>query len=180
MQQDQSANAGQSVPVNVYRTPDRVVIAAPMPGLQPQDLRVEVTSQGRLVLQGRHHSQLRQEYFDVWVVDMRYGPGAADREPYEPPLHWEESKDVLLREWRTDGYYRAVDLPVPVDAISGTVTYGNGVLVVALPITNELRPAFISLEPVGWGHGQHVGSTGHPPEFLGGRTSTEHMPWQPA
>lgn len=173
MQQDQSANAGQSVPVNMYRTADRVVIAAPMPGLQPQDVWVEVTSGGSLVLQGAHHGQLREEYFDVWAVDMRYGPGSADRDPYEPLVHWEESKDTLLHEWRTDAYYREVDLPVAVDGTSGTVTYGNGVLVVALPTTDTLQPAFISLEQVGWGHGQHVGSIGHPTEFLGRRASTE-------
>src|SRR5579864_5794435 len=169
---------GQSVPINLYRTPDRVVIPAPMPGLQPEDLRVEVTSRGRLLLQGRHHGQLRQEYFDVWAVDMRYGPGTTDRDPYEPLVHWEESKNVLVHEWRTEGYYREVDPPAAVDGTSAMVTYGNGVLVVALPITDELRPAFISLDPVGWGRGQRVGSTGHPAEFLGRLASAEQIPWQ--
>lgn len=33
----------QQVPIKVYRTPDRLVIAAPMPGSEPEDILVKVT-----------------------------------------------------------------------------------------------------------------------------------------
>ena len=34
----------QLIPVNVYRTPDHLTVAAPMPGLEPEDILVELTS----------------------------------------------------------------------------------------------------------------------------------------
>jgi hypothetical protein len=40
----------QSVPVRLYRTQDRLVVAAAMPGLLPQDVTVDVTITGQLIL----------------------------------------------------------------------------------------------------------------------------------
>jgi HSP20 family protein len=42
----------QLLPVNVFRTPDRLTVAAPMPGLLPEDISIVVTSENRL---GGHH-----------------------------------------------------------------------------------------------------------------------------
>ncbi len=42
----------QSIPVKVYRTDQRLMIAAPMAGLEPENIAVEVTADGRLVLHG--------------------------------------------------------------------------------------------------------------------------------
>src|SRR2546430_17494432 len=42
----------QQIPVKVYRSSDRLMIAAPMPGLQPEDIIVRVTDDNFLVLQG--------------------------------------------------------------------------------------------------------------------------------
>jgi HSP20 family protein len=132
-----------SLPVNLYRTADRVVVAVPMPGLQPEDVTIDVTATGCLVLQGRLRGALRDEWF---VLGER----------------WLESKEVLLDEWSAGGYYREVDLPDAVDGALATATYGNGVLVVALPLTDEIVPARLSLEAMGGGRGQRVGSAGHP------------------
>ena len=41
----------QHIPIKVYRTPDRVMVAAPMPGLEPEDILVKVT-ENSVVLQG--------------------------------------------------------------------------------------------------------------------------------
>ena len=40
----------QQIPVKVYRTLDRLMAAAPMPGLQPEDILVEVKEGGHLIL----------------------------------------------------------------------------------------------------------------------------------
>ena len=49
---------------------------------------------------------------------------------------------------------------------------GNGVLVVALPLAKRTVPARVSLERVGIGRGERVGSVGHPIEP---RSTDEHV-----
>jgi HSP20 family protein len=51
----------QQVPVKVCRTAERLTVAAPMPGLQPEDITVEVTADGYLVLNGPLRSALKGE-----------------------------------------------------------------------------------------------------------------------
>ena len=38
----------QHIPVKVYRTENRLAVAAPVPGLQPEDVVVGVSDAGRL------------------------------------------------------------------------------------------------------------------------------------
>ena len=89
----------QPVPVNVYRTPDRVVIAAPMPGLRPEDVSVDVTASGRLILQSKPRGMLHDERFDVDVTVDRDG----DQQVWTRE-QWQETKEVVLNEWSTCEY----------------------------------------------------------------------------
>src|SRR5438876_9130208 len=109
----------QQIPVKVYRTSDRLMVAAPMPGLQPEDILVEVTEDGYLILQGVVRALLK----DV--------------------------KELLLDEWSVGSYYREVPLPDAVDAEQANVTYGNGLVVVALPISDRPVLALLTLYKVG-------------------------------
>ena len=128
------------VPVKVYRSLNLLTIAAPMAGLGAEDITVEVTADGRLVLDGRLCP----------VPKLGRGP-------------LEGTKDVLLNEWMVGPYHRELALATPVDGPSATVTYGNGVLVVALPVAETMRPARLSLEPIGATRGEHAGNPDHPP-----------------
>ncbi|GAC1341899.1 MAG: hypothetical protein NVS4B9_18490 [Ktedonobacteraceae bacterium] len=121
----------QQIPIKVYRTADRLMVAAPMPGLQPEDILVEITEDGKLLLQG----ELRGLLKDV--------------------------KELLIDEWSVGGYYREVPLPDAVDGEQANVTYANGVLVVALLISDATRPATLTLDKVGPAHGERIGNTGH-------------------
>lgn len=123
----------QRVPVKMYRSDGRVMIATPMPGLEPTDLRVEVTSDNRIILRGSLRG-IRQD-----------------------------EKDLLLNEWTVGNYERELDLPVAVDGTMANVTYDNGVLVVTLPLARQTRPAVLNVPAVGEAHGQRVGNSGHPP-----------------
>ncbi|HEV8677202.1 MAG TPA: Hsp20/alpha crystallin family protein [Methylomirabilota bacterium] len=114
----------QQIPVKVYRTAERLSVAAPMPGLGPEDITVEVTADGYLVLNGKLRGALKGD------------------------------KDLLASEWSVGPYRRNLALPVAVDGRAATITYGNGVLVVALPVAAETRPAFITLERVGRARGE--------------------------
>jgi HSP20 family protein len=121
----------QRIPVKVYRTDDRVMIAAPMPGLEPENIRVEVTRDGRLILHGDERALLK----DV--------------------------KELLVDEWSVGAYHRELAFPVPVNAVCANVTYGNGVLMVTLLISEQTSPARLTLERVTPTHGEHRGNAGH-------------------
>lgn len=118
----------QHIPVKVYRTDDRLMIAAPMAGLEPENIVVEVTKDGRLILHGDQRGILK------------------------------EIKELLVDEWSVGIYHRELALPVPVNATRANVTYGNGVLMVALPISEQTSSARLTLERVTATHGEHKGN----------------------
>ena len=74
---------------------------------------------------------------------------------------WQEAKEVVLDEWSTRGYYRELELPNAVDGEHANVTYGNGVVVVVLPVSSQTIPATLTLEAIGPAHGEQVGNAGH-------------------
>lgn len=122
----------QHVLIKMYRSSDRLMVAAPMPGMEPEDIFVQVTADGHLIVRGKVRGLLK----DV--------------------------KELLIDEWSVGAYFRDVQLPVAVDGEGTNVTYGNGVVVVALPLSNQMTPATLQLNRVGVAHGKHAGSAGHP------------------
>jgi HSP20 family molecular chaperone IbpA len=50
----------QHSPVKLYRTAERLMIAAPMAGLEPENMLVEVTHAGRLMLHGEQRAMLKE------------------------------------------------------------------------------------------------------------------------
>jgi HSP20 family protein len=121
----------QGIPIKMYRTQDRLTIAAPMPGIQPEDLLIRVTDKNSLILQGEIRGVLK------------------------------DIKEVLIDEWDAGGYYREIALPNAVDGVHANVTYGNGVVVVALPLSEKTVVANITVPKVGTDKGERVGHTGH-------------------
>ena len=47
------------VPVKVYRSDSRLMVALLMPGLQPEDIRVAIHADGRLIVEGRMRGVLK-------------------------------------------------------------------------------------------------------------------------
>jgi HSP20 family protein len=121
----------QSVPIKMYRTQDRLTVAAPMPGIQPEDLLIRITEKNSLVLQGEIRGVLK------------------------------DIKEVLVDEWNPGGYYREIVLPNTVDGAHANVTYGNGVVVVALPLSEKTAIADITVPKIGTDRGERVGHAGH-------------------
>ncbi len=122
----------QQIPVKMYRSDDRLMVAAPMPGLEPGDISVEVTADGYLVLHGELRGTLKG------------------------------MKDLLLDEWSIGDYHRVLQLPENVNGEMANVTYGNGVLVVALPIQSQTVAATLRLDEMTPTHGTRAGNAGHP------------------
>ena len=74
-----------------------------------------------------------------------------------------EVKELLLDEWSVGVYHRELALPVAVDAVCANVTYGNGVLLVTLPISEQTRPARLVLRRAAPTRGKRKGNVGRPP-----------------
>jgi HSP20 family protein len=113
------------IPVKMYRTEDRLMIAAPMPGMLPEDIVVEVTSDGSLILHGRLRGYLKGV------------------------------KEVLLDEWTVGGYHRELALSDAVDGSLTNVTYGNGVLTRPAKLTLETVAPDIGQRVGSAGHPPH-------------------------
>lgn len=122
----------QSVPVQVHQTDALIVLAAPMPGLEPQDISVSIAG-NKVAIQGNYRGS-RQE-----------------------------KGEVLVSEWTMGPYEREVVLPQPVNGPLTNATYGNGVLVLAMPKAEkerEDRHAEFQIEVVQATLGQRIGHTG--------------------
>jgi HSP20 family protein len=123
----------KSIPLRIYQSDDRIMVAAPMPGLEPEDISVAITG-SRVTIRGTER-----------------GPGQHER-------------DLLLTEWTIGPYYREVLLPQPVNGPLANATYGNGVLVLALPKLKSGQPdteTEFRLQAIGaTTHGMHVGHSG--------------------
>jgi len=75
--------------------------------MRPEDVTIEVTVSGCLILQSRPRGALWAELFDVAVTVDRDG----DQEVWTRE-QWQETKDVVLDEWSTRVYYRQLELPL--------------------------------------------------------------------
>jgi HSP20 family protein len=133
------------IPVRVYQTDDRIMMAAPLPGLEPEDISVTIAG-ARVTIRGKER-----------------GPGQHER-------------DLLLAEWTVGPYYREVLLPQAVDGALTNVTYGNGVLVLAMPKLERGQPEKeieLKLQPIGaTTHGERVGHSG---STISPTTTAEHQ-----
>lgn len=134
----------QSVPIKMYRSEDRLMVAVPMPGVEPEDIAVEVTPEGRMVLDGALRGTLKG------------------------------IKELLVDEWSIGGYHRELSLPLAVNADLANLTYGNGVLVIALPLAERMHPAVLGLSTLEPTRGLRAGNAGHYfGEDVGGAASAD-------
>ena len=122
----------QTVPVQLHRAQGRLVLAAPMPGLEPQDIAVSI-----------------------------HGDRVTIRGEYRGSRH--DQPETVISEWTMGPYYRELTLPQSVSGELTNATYGNGVLVLAMP---TLEPGVqedaieFRLEADTGTRGQRVGHTG--------------------
>lgn len=63
----------QPIPVNMYSANGRLMVSTPMPGLEAENITIEVTDQGQLRLQGELRGQLKEHdgkerFLDEWAI----------------------------------------------------------------------------------------------------------------
>ena len=119
-----------AIPVNLYQNDRELLVVAPMPGVAPEDIGIEVTDQGEMTLRCAEH-----------------GIG-------------QERIEYLLREWSYGPYLRRVQLPCAVDASKANVAFGNGVLSISFPKADATEPASIDMGRTGHARGLALGHVG--------------------
>jgi HSP20 family protein len=119
-----------AIPVNLYENARELMVVAPMPGIAPEDISVEVTDDGGLTLRAAEH-----------------GMG-------------QERIEYVVREWSYGPYERRIELPFPVDATRANVSFGNGVLTITFPKVDALVPDSVRIDRTGHARGLTLGHPG--------------------
>lgn len=125
-----------TLPLDVYATPDEVVVVAAAPGLSPDDLTISI-DQGVLTIGGQ-----------IPTV------AASD-----------EAKDATwyLHELPSGAFRRSVSLPFEVDAAQADAAFEHGILRLRLPKAEQARPKQIKVRTAALPEGE-VGQTARRPD----------------
>jgi HSP20 family protein len=122
-----------AVPINFFENDRELMVVAPMPGVAPEDISIDVTNDGHLTVRAAQHGEGQER--------IRY----------------------LLREWSYGPYERTVELPCAVDARRANLTYGNGVLSITFPKATAMNAGRVVVARTGHTRGMiagHAGSRG--------------------
>jgi HSP20 family protein len=119
-----------AIPVNLFQNDRELMVVAPMPGVSPEDISIDVTDDGHLTLRATQR-----------------GEG-------------QERIDYLVREWSYGPYERTIDLPCAVDAMRANLTYGNGVLSITFPKAGAMSAGRVLVERTGHARGVAAGHRG--------------------
>jgi HSP20 family protein len=118
-----SGERGEVVPaeyrepfIDVIETDKEVIATAEMPGLEKQDIKINVT-EDRLEISAETKKEEKKE-----------------------------EKGYVYRERRSGSYYRAISLPSPVDPDKSKASYKNGVLEIKMPKTEVKKKTPLKIE----------------------------------
>ncbi len=118
-----SGERGEVVPaeyrepfIDVLETEKEVIATAEMPGLEKQDIKINVTEDRLEISAETKHEEKKEE------------------------------KGYVYRERRSGSYYRAISLPSPVDPDSSKASYKNGVLEIKMPKTEVKKKTPLKIE----------------------------------
>ena len=119
-----------AIPINVFENDRELMVVAPMPGVAPEDIAVDVTDDGQLTLTAQMH-----------------GEG-------------QERIQYLVREWSYGPYARTIELPAAVDAGRANLSFGNGVLSITFPKASSTVASRLGVERTGHTRGVAFGHAG--------------------
>jgi len=118
-----SGERGEIVPaeyrepfIDVIETDKEVIATAEMPGLEKQDIKINVTEDRLEISAETKHEEKKEE------------------------------KGYVYRERRSGSYYRAISLPSPVDPDKSKASYKNGVLEIKMPKTEVKKKTPLRIE----------------------------------
>ena len=109
--------------VEMFERDGQLVIRADLPGLSPDDVRLEITDDGSLVIEGERRSEMEAE-----------------------------EEGGVYRSERTYGRFsRVIALPEGVDADRAQARFDNGVLEISLPLPQQSQRRRIQIQGQGQG-----------------------------
>ncbi len=117
-------------PVNLSEVDGFLVLYVPMPGTEPENIRVRLGDDDNVTVEST------------------------------PRGKREEPAKLYTHEWRVGDYNRKIKLPYPVDSIKTNATYRNGVLTVSMPRGSKTIEREIRLNTVGLAYGEEIGHRG--------------------
>lgn len=127
-----TANGMQSLPLEVYETPDQFVVRAAAPGVTPDNLNVEYDA-GTLTIRCKTEVPELKDGWKAYVAEFPYGE-----------------------------FVRQIRLPRKVDIEHIQSTFEHGVLTLGLPKVAEAKPHRIEVRTpaqLGTGDGQNAGDS---------------------
>jgi len=101
--------------LDVYQTPNEVVVKAAVPGLKPEDLTIDITGE-TLTIKGEHKAQEEVKKEDYLYQERRYG-----------------------------AFSRSVLLPSGLKPDKAEATIEDGVLTITIPKAEEVKPKTIKV-----------------------------------
>ena len=126
--------ASATLPLDVTRTADALVVEAALPGIKPDDVEITVED-GTLSIRGEYHDERRE------------GEG-----------------ESLVSEIRRGTVSRSVSLPTGLEPDKATATVEHGVLTLRIPKAESVKPRQIRISPTIEGtstEAKPLGSTTH-------------------
>lgn len=112
-----AANGGATAPaIDLYQTDNEIVVKAALPGLRPEDVQISVT-EDVLTLRGEFKDETEQKGVTYQIHEQRQG-----------------------------AFERSVMLPTDVQTDKAKADFKNGILTVALPKAEAVKPKTISIK----------------------------------
>jgi len=105
-----------ALPVDMYETEDDLIVTAPVPGVQSEDIEVTVTGDA-LTIKGSVKSEVDLERANFHRQERRFG-----------------------------AFARSLSLPVPVRTDKAEAKFKDGVLTLVLPKADEVKPKTIKVK----------------------------------
>jgi len=109
--------AASSLPLDVTRTADALVVEAALPGIKPEDVEITVED-GTLAIHGTYRDERRE------------GEG-----------------ESLVSEIRRGTVSRSIGLPTGLEPDKATATFEHGVLTLRIPKADSVKPRQIRISP---------------------------------
>ncbi|MFH1375838.1 MAG: Hsp20/alpha crystallin family protein [Patescibacteria group bacterium] len=114
---EQETSEVAQLAVDVHETNDALIIVAPLAGVTPEDVRIEITE-------------------DVVVID-------GER---EAPVHGSDSDDLLVQECYFGPFSRSIVLPEAVNSKRAKAEFKKNVLVLTIPKLDNVRTRVIKVQ----------------------------------
>lgn len=112
-----SDSLGKDVLLDVYQTPNDIVVKASLPGIKPEEVDISIR-EDVLTIKGEHKEEKEVK-----------------------------EKDYLMKEHRYGSFSRSITIPVSVKSDEAEATFENGILTLTLPKAEEMKPKQIKVKP---------------------------------